>query len=293
MFANNRGDEVLPLKIGASSDRASVRSSGAIGIGTWETQAEFKDIKVTSGDKVLYQPDVIAENADWKRDNGTWAVQDGAIAQTSTATGTRISMGDPSWTDYTLTLKAKKLSGKEGFMIYFHTHGDEFVDWNLGGWGNQYTAIQQQVDGSDDEISQHANLVIETGRWYDLKIEVAGNHIRCYADGALISETDERSSKSNSDLFAVSTRDGKTGDVILKLVNTASTPQDIAFDVAGAGTLSGKGVLTQMAGDPSLVNTITEPEKIKPTVTKLTGVGAKFSQQIPAHSVSVIRLLSK
>ncbi len=53
MFSQNRGDVVLPLKL--EFPAASVENKhGAIGLGTWITQAEYKDIKVTKGDKTLF-----------------------------------------------------------------------------------------------------------------------------------------------------------------------------------------------------------------------------------------------
>jgi hypothetical protein len=39
---------------------------GTIGLGTWQTQAEYKDIEVTAGDKVLYRSDFTTEAKDWR-----------------------------------------------------------------------------------------------------------------------------------------------------------------------------------------------------------------------------------
>ena len=56
MFSQNRGDVVLPVTVTAPEVAPAARS-GAIGVGTWRTQAEFKDIKVTRGDETLFTCD--------------------------------------------------------------------------------------------------------------------------------------------------------------------------------------------------------------------------------------------
>ena len=43
---------------------------------------------------------------------------------------------------------------------------------------------------------------IETGRWYDIRIEVQGAHIRCYLDGKLIHDF----SPSIKAMYAVASR---------------------------------------------------------------------------------------
>ena len=54
MFSANRGDVVLPVGPWSSPAIARGTGRGGIGVGTWRTQAEFKDIKVTQGDKTLF-----------------------------------------------------------------------------------------------------------------------------------------------------------------------------------------------------------------------------------------------
>ena len=50
MFSENRGDVVLPVDVNGPSYEEGPKG-GAIGVGTWATQAEFKDIRVTHGDR--------------------------------------------------------------------------------------------------------------------------------------------------------------------------------------------------------------------------------------------------
>ena len=100
--------------------------AGAIGLGTWDTSAEFKDIKVERGGQVLYACDFSKGAEGWTTDGGNWSVTDGAYRQNDTAVGLSY-FGDESWTDYTLSLKARKLRGAEGFLVAFGRKGQDKV----------------------------------------------------------------------------------------------------------------------------------------------------------------------
>ena len=108
-------------------------------------------------------------------------MQDSALRQTAEREFIRALIGDKTWTDYTLTLKARKLSDREGFLVLFHIMGDEDrIWWNIGGWNNTQNAVESgtTLDGKRG--------FIQTGRWYDLRIEVRGDRVKCFLDGQLI-----------------------------------------------------------------------------------------------------------
>lgn len=157
---------------------------GMISLGTWGTKAEFKDIVVTKGNETLFTSDFSHNREGWKVIRGTWDVIDGALRQTSDEEGTRIIIGDPAWSDYTLSVKARKLSGREGFLIGFALASESTRSWwNLGGWGKSRHAIESP--GIPDEGSPGR---IETDRWYDIRIELKGNSVRAFLDNQLIAD---------------------------------------------------------------------------------------------------------
>jgi alpha-L-arabinofuranosidase len=292
MFGANRGDVVLPVEIVPQSAPVPAQyvPKGAVGVGTWLTQAEYKDIKVTQGDRVLYQKDFASGANDWKLGNGDWKAQDGVLRQASDNTDCRAVAGDPGWSDYTYTLKARKLGGAEGFLILFHVQDtDDYIWWNIGGWGNTRTAMERATAGAKREIGRVTNTTVETGRWYDIRVEVHGHDVRCYLDDKLITQATDGPQLPPDPLYATASRDQSTGIVILKVVNVSGTAQRLAVDLQGIGAANLTGTTEVIAGQPRDVNTVAEPTKIAPKTTEVL-VTPHFTYEFPPYSVSVLRL---
>ena len=48
-----------------------------------------------------------------------------------------VTAGNPDWSNYTLSTKATKLAGSEGFLVSFGVKDTgNYFWWNLGGWNN-------------------------------------------------------------------------------------------------------------------------------------------------------------
>jgi alpha-L-arabinofuranosidase len=285
MFARNRGDVVLPTECVCPAVEADPRG-GAIGVGTWSTQAEYKDIKVTRGDKVLFETDFADGLKGWRTYNGKWEAKDGVLRQEGDKTDVRAIIGDKSWDDYTYALKARKLGGAEGFLILFSVRNDNAKSWwNLGGWGNVRHAVEMGGVSGESVPGK-----IETGRWYDIKIELKGSNIRCYLDGKLIHDLTAPRMQA---LYAVAGRDAAAGEVVLKVVNVAAAAQPTRIDLRGAGDVAKAAtcvVLTSADGDGDAENTLEAPTKVAPATSTIDNAGATFEHTFPAHSVTILRL---
>ncbi|MEK7678334.1 MAG: alpha-L-arabinofuranosidase C-terminal domain-containing protein [Verrucomicrobiota bacterium] len=284
MFSEHRGEVVLPVEVEAPVVSAGP-AGGAIGVGTWLTQAEFKDIKVTSGGETLYTCDFAGGTEGWKLlGGGEWQARDGSLRQTSNRENIRAIAGDKKWTDYTYSLKARKLSGAEGFLILFRVQEENAKSWwNLGGWGNQRHAIEKGgIIGN--EVPGH----IETGRWYDIRIELKGANIKCYLDGQLLHDADCPSMKS---LYASASHAKATGEVILKVVNVSTTNLTTQINLRGAEKVGSSAQAIVLASkNPTDENSLTEPVKVAPVTQTIEKAGANFSHTFPGNSVTVLRL---
>jgi len=282
MFSVNRGDVVLPTTVTAPEVAPAARAGG-IGVGTWNTQAEFKDIKVTRGNETLFACDFADGTKGWTLHGGDWAVEDGALKQKALTDNIRAFAGDKSWSNYTYSLKARKLGGAEGFLIPFLVKDEEAKAWwNIGGWGNTRHAIEMDgVSGNSVEGS------IETGRWYDIRIEVRGANIKCFLDGKLIHDVKWQPMKP---LYAVASLAKRTDEVILKVVNVSATEQETDLHLEGARVRRSATGIVLASDTPEDENTLEQPTKVKPVTFKLDNVSAAFRHTFPANSVTVLRL---
>ncbi|MDP4275323.1 MAG: alpha-L-arabinofuranosidase C-terminal domain-containing protein [Bacteroidota bacterium] len=287
MFTNNQGTVSLPVEIEGAPVIEAPYSTGCVGLGTWNNSAEFKDLEVLSpGGKVLYKADFSKNIDDWtKTGRGQWSVQDGVLRQSAIATNINAFVGDKSWKDYTITLKARKISGENGFQIYFHhKNNGERVRWDLGGYGNTVHLLEVGT------TSQSVKANIEPGRWYDLKIEIKGNSVKGYIDGKLVQEVTDNHSNVNG-LCVSASRDDKSGDVILKVVNASAGNVKAQINLNGAGTLNGTGkAIVLTSASPLDENTLENPDKVSPKTEKVKFSGKNLTHNFPGNSLTVIRL---
>ena len=176
-----------------AEDPKEVGPNGGIGVGTYSTQSEYKDIKVTGADgKVVYESGELKDIKGWVTDQGEWKAKEGAIAQTGTPdTNPALAILDKAMpAEYTLTMKARKISGDEGFLIVFRAKN--FTDrccWNLGGWGNTMTSLDGDKYVIDDLKKEDKE--IETNKWYDIKMEVSAKGVRCILGDRLVYNVDK------------------------------------------------------------------------------------------------------
>jgi alpha-N-arabinofuranosidase len=96
------------------------------------------------------------------------------------------------------------------------------------------------------------------------------------------------------EVFFNATRDSQRGIIYLKVVNASSQPQRINVAITGVKTIKAKGEAVVLSGDKlEATNSITEPNNIVPRIEKWDGLGANFSRDFPAYSVTVLKLGAK
>ena len=169
---------------------ATAGRHGAIGVGSWATSVQYSNIVVTSNGRVLYQSDFAHQGAKgWRVHLGTWEAQNGLYQQTELANDCWSTTGDTNWSDYTISLRARKISGNEGFLILFNWLDDATWSWfNVGGWDNTRTSVEEEADGYKSTLDTGLPGSIATNIWYDIRIVLSGEHVRGYLDDRLIQD---------------------------------------------------------------------------------------------------------
>jgi alpha-L-arabinofuranosidase len=245
---------------------------------------------VTRGSETLFAPD-FANTTGWQLPReGRWETRDGALVQSDARAIATAWTSDTSWTDYTVTLKARKLGGAEGFIIAVRNGlPNTRVQWNIGGWGNTKHGIQSWL-GVQDQLVGQVPGSIEPGRWYDIKIELQGPRVNCYLDGQLL-QTAEIVVPKIGGLFASAVKDENAGEVILKLVNATASPRDFAVSLDGVKSVKpgAKGIL--LAGERLTdVNDFDNPGRVSPRQWPVSITSPKFTQSLPANAFLVLRV---
>jgi alpha-L-arabinofuranosidase len=287
MFANNQGTVTLPLNVEGGPPVDVPDASGRIGLGTWNNAAEFKDLKVTAPDgKVLLQSDFSKNIDNWiKTGQGEWSVHNGVLRQSALTQGVTAYVGDTSWKDYTITLKARKISGENGFQIYFHNNSNSGrVRWDIGGYNNSTNEMQTGLKSESMKGS------VESGHWYDVKLEILGNTVKGYLDGQLVQEVSP-TNLNTKNICASASLDETSGIIILKIVNASKIPVKTKIELHGAGKLKNEGqAIVLTSASPLDENTLEEPTKVSPKSENLKISGTTIARIFPGNSLTVIRI---
>ncbi|WP_156004631.1 alpha-L-arabinofuranosidase C-terminal domain-containing protein [Streptomonospora sp. PA3] len=288
LFSANAGDRVVP-STATGTPGVGGPITGAVGLSTWNTSAEFDDVRVTSADgETLLSDDFSSGAGQWTHiaDAGDWSVQDGAYVQTQTSgENTMVTAGDPGWTDYDLEVTATKREGAEGFLIGFGVQGTgDYYWWNLGGWNNTQSAVEHASGGAKSLILAD-DTTVESGRAYDIRIEVRGRDVALYLDGR---QWGSFTAPTPEPFRQVVTRDERTGELVVKVVNAQAEAARTTIDLGGA-RVAPTAELTVLQGDPDARNTATR-RPIRPETATLDGVDSAFTHTFPAHSITFLRL---
>ena len=294
MLRQNKGDMVLPASLGIlpSTGQKAETLHGSIGVGSWHTQVEYKDITVTAPDgRKLFAAD-LSKNADrWAFTGGNWRISENVISPVGPNAETWAFVGEKSWTEYTISLKARKTGGREGFIVMMHAlDGDNYQWWNIGGWGNTLARCEVAKNGDRVPYGVGKPFVVETGRWYDLRLEVTGNHIKGYVDNKLVTDTTYEPQPTAASVFATATYSKADRTVIVKAVNAGAESVDMAIDLRGISRVEPNGTAIVLTGEPGSVNSLDEPLKVAPKQETLSGAASSFHRTLPAHSLTILRL---
>ena len=288
LFSLHRGEQVLATDI--SDKRLPSSACGGICLTTYHTEAEFKDVRVTRGTKELFEGRFEKQADGWTTDAGTWTVKDGRYHQSDVTSVATSSAGSAEWTDYTVTLKARKIGGDEGFIIGVrHLGGGSKIQWNLGGWGNKQHGIQD-LSGGNDRIVERVPGTIESDRWYTIKIELKGTRMSCYLDGALIQSADIPVHPTQR-FFATASRDPKKDLIIIKAVNPTGEGTTARITLEGLQQIRSTGkAIVLTSKNPGDENSFLEPLKIGPKTEEVSGFKPSFRYHFKPYSLTILQI---
>jgi alpha-L-arabinofuranosidase len=284
LFSVNHGDTFLPTSVSAPA----TSGKRMLILGTWNSQVEFDDVRLARGSSTLLVENFNSTSSAWKPDSGIWKRSAGLYRQTSALqpalTRLELPLDGPA---FTLTLKARKTDGAEGFLIGIGAADPgDYVWWNLGGWGNTQHGVERSVGGTRNLVGQTVPGRIESKRWYDIKIESDGKRVRFFLDGKPVHDLAISLDFARPNFAASCVRDSASGAIILKLVNGANLPRPVRVELAGAKKLPTTGSKTVLAG----ANPDETDERALQPQTSTIIIAPTFDYEAPSNSLTVIRL---
>ena len=249
-----------------------------VGFATWGTQASFKH---PSQQPNAGKPEFIT--GDWQ-----FNAQEGVLSQTSNHQQCVAMLDTPVSDHYTIKCRARKDGGDEGFMIVFNYVDPQHYCWvNFGGWDNTQHAIEQ-IGGTGKIQTAMKPGKVETGRWYDVTLTVAGDSVKAWLDNDLVFD---EVLKHNTSLgvFSSATIDETTGELIVKVVNSQEEGTTAKLNLQNFDVKSAK-LIRLHANDGEDENSLSNPTNISPTQHELSPNGNTIEVELPAFSLNIIRI---
>lgn len=280
MYAENNGTYTIENSVISTEEKTC-----SVGVGTWSTSAKFKNITLTNnltGEEKKLSLD--------KTDKGTWTSESGVYFQSDTGVNGAFYVAENDWDNYTLSLEAMKTGGNEGFLIPIeYIDSDNYVFWNIAGWGNTQSAVQRVSNGDKTTITDSIDTNLEENVWYDVQIKVEDGYMYCYLDGTL--EMTAYIKKTEGDVYSTVCVDEKTGDIIVKIVNVSEQKAKVNIAIENAEYIADvcdEYVLTGNAKNAK--NSLDNPENVKIEYGKYCNVSDSFVYEAEKLSFTVLRI---
>jgi alpha-N-arabinofuranosidase len=89
------------------------------------------------------------------------------------------------------------------------------------------------------------------------------------------------------------TRDRKTGEIFIKLVNPQDKPETLQMEIKGIGSLASKASVITLAAEPGDMNSIEHPRNVYPTTTALDRPQPVFNYTLLPHSIVVLKMKTR
>ncbi len=298
MFMNHVGQLTFPTEI-IRHGKESYAITGKFGLGGYNTATAFDEVTIVDNQtqEIIFSDDFSKGGDNWTTAVGEWEILQEQLVQNSIVIPNTLAYAQTEdLTDYTVTLKGRKLQGQEGFLLYFGLKDTaNYLRWNLGGYGNtrgSFESVNEGVVATISEFDLTRFNRIEEGEWYTLKAVVSGNRIKCYLNDQLA--CDIVHNQKYGPLYANATQDARKGEIYIKVVNPSARTWPAQINLKGSPYIKPQGTkIVLKADDPNDQNTLTDPRKIVPSETRVSNISESFTESFAPYSVNILKLKTR
>ncbi len=295
VFNENRPDVDLKIETDLTPlpDKNTPVMTGKFGLGSFKTSCEFKDLKIYNDKGELVFSDAFESLENWQiPGEGDWKAENGVLKQEdSKLFPSKILLNNLNLSTGKVTLKAKRVEGEEGFVLFFNVNGDNrFMFCNYGAAGNKFSAIQSWGNPENYAVKEKSSTQgeIESDRWYDLTLILDKHTAEMYLDGVKVSDA------SVEPLMSFITSAGyerESKNMILKAVNYNSEPVHATVRLNGVSKVGKKGKHIVLSSEKYTdENSLDSPLKILPEERVLNNCSKEFTVVLEPYSVNLIKV---
>lgn len=267
--------------------------AGRLGLGSWHTLNEFKEFRIyDENNNVVFRDDFQSLDK-WDTPGiGQWKVEGGLLKQTGTGKGPASLFLKEKLTTGRVTLKARRIGGNEGFLMFFAADGPQrYMFCNYGAAGNHFSAIQgTPAEGIATKGGGDKQGAIENDRWYDISLVLTKDSAEMLLDGKRISKI---TAQSLPTFFATAGYDRAKKATVVRATNYTNAPVPLTIELANARSVGATGEHIIIQHDnPNEDNSLDAPQRIVPKTQSLR-CGEKVTVELPPRSVNVLRIPSQ
>jgi alpha-L-arabinofuranosidase len=191
--------------------------------------------------------------------------------------------------------KPRKVTAAPVFLFGSDENANDYFILNLPQViGDRTVMTMSRATNGEANIDRNpggSNLKMELNKWYKIRIEFAkNNQVNVYMDGDKVFE---QIATIPSGHYTLTGYDEKTGEIIIKVVNSTDKEYTPTININAASVQSNGAVITLSTLSKKDENTMNEPTKIVPVITEFNKFRKKFNYTFKANSFSILRIKSK
>ena len=129
---------------------------------------------------------------------------------------------------------------------------------------------------------------MEQGRWYDVKLTVAGDSVKVWLADELVFDTVLKHDTSKG-IFSSATIDENTDELIVKVVNTGDEQTTAQLNLTNFIPRCAR-VIRLSSADGMDENSLQKPTAIVPVEQQLSPDGSQLLVDIPPYSLNIVHI---
>ena len=171
--------------------------------------------------------------------------------------------------------------------MFNYVDAQHYWQLNFGCDGNTQHAIEQITSGGKLQTVTKRGRV-EEGRWYDVKLTVAGDSVKAWLDQELVFDTVLKRDDTKG-IFSSATIDDQADEMIVKIVNNGDEGTTAHINLKNFEA-TGARVIRLQANDGMDENTLQSPTHISPIEQLLSPHSNCVPLDIPPYSLNIVHI---